>query len=91
MATDFRDPRRAGFVASVLGAAYVACLFIPESLTFRVVFAIVVFVLGAAFAMFVPLPRWRESEDRKRLAAKLMVGEVVAIMVLATLVRWWTA
>ncbi|HEV2808982.1 MAG TPA: hypothetical protein VGV93_01120 [Acidimicrobiales bacterium] len=91
MATDFRDPRRAGFVASALGAAYVACLFIPESLTFRLAFASVVFVLGAAFAMFVPLPRWKESDDRKRLAAKLMVGEMVTIMVLATLVRWWTA
>ncbi len=67
----------------MLGGAYVACLFVRESLTSRLAFAIGVFVLGAAFARFVPLPRWRQSDDRKRLAARLMVGEVVAIMVLA--------
>ncbi len=91
MFKDLRDPRRAGFVAIVFSGAYLAFLFIPESLTFRVAFATGIFAFWTAFFMLVPLPRWRESEDRQRLAAKWMTAEAVVIMVLGTVVRWWTA
>ncbi len=91
MAADLRDPRRVGFVASIFAASYLALLFLPESLTFRSAFVAVMFPLGTAFSMLVPLPRGQEPEDRKRLAAKWMVVESFAFMVLGTVVRWWTA
>ena len=88
MARDLRDPRRAGFVAAAFAGAYIASLIVSESLTFRVAFGVATFALGTVFVMLVPLPPWRESEDRKRRAAVIIVGESLLLMALATVVRW---
>lgn len=90
MTRDLTDPRRAGFVAAAFAGAYVVSLFVPESLRFRIAFAVATFTVGTVFVMLVPLPPWRESDDRKRRAAAIMIAESVLLMAVATVVRLLT-
>ncbi|HSH61050.1 MAG TPA: hypothetical protein VK988_15705 [Acidimicrobiales bacterium] len=82
-----RDPRRAGFVSGGVVGVYAVMLFVPESLRFRLIFGGVVGIVLVGILLLIPLPEWREAEERKRLAAKLMIGEALAAALLATVVK----
>jgi hypothetical protein len=82
-----RDPRRLGLAALGLAVAYAVSLFIEQPLPVK---AGVGAILGAALvagALLLPLPEWREPENRKRTAAVAMVVEACVAVALVTLVR----
>ena len=86
MAAATRDPRRLGIAAAGLCGAYVVALFVPGSVAPLVV-GLLSAVAALVFAVVTPLPRWRESDDRKRVAAWAMAGEAVAVAAIVTAVR----
>ncbi len=87
MARDLRDPRRLGFGACAVAGVYSVVIFVPESVVVRLVFGVVFALAGLMFAALVPLPAWREREERKRVAAWLMTAEALAIAGIVTIVR----
>lgn len=62
-------------------------LFVQESLRFRLIFGGVVGIVLVGILLLIPLPEWRKAEERKRSAAKLMIGEALAAALLATVVK----
>jgi ABC-type enterobactin transport system permease subunit len=81
-----RDARRIGIAAAALCGAYVAAIFVPDSAA-AISLGLVVAIVGVPLAMFVRLPRWRESEGWKRMAAWAIAGECMLIAAVATVIR----
>lgn len=84
---DFRDARRLGLGAVCAQALYVIALFADEPLPFW----ITSIVLATALTLLCPLPAWRETAARRRMAGALMVAEAFAVAVIATVVRKYMA
>jgi hypothetical protein len=80
------DHRRSGFIAATVCAAYIVAIFVPGAVV-AVVLGTLMAVAGVVFAVRVPLPQWRQSDDRKRVAAWAMAGECAAIAAIATVIR----
>lgn len=81
------DPRRIGIAACCLVGLYGVVIFIDESTVFRLTFGAIGTAIALAFAALVPLPTWREDENRKRRAAWLMVAEALLFAAIITAVR----
>jgi hypothetical protein len=82
-----RDPRRIGIGAACLVGGYAVVIFIDESTAFRLTFGAIFVAIALAFAVLVPLPTWRERENRKRFAAWLVVAEALLFAVIITAAR----
>ncbi len=82
------DPRRIGIAACCLVGLYAVVIFIDESTVFRLTFGAIGTAIALAFAALVPLPTWREEENRKRRAAWLMVTGALLLAAIVTAVRF---
>ena len=83
------DPRRLGLAAAGVSGGYVVALFVPGSVGKRVGLALLFGVGMVVLMMRVPLPPWRESDDRRQTAMSAMVVESAMVCVVATFVHLW--
>jgi arginine exporter protein ArgO len=81
------DPRRIGIGAACLVGVYGVAIFIDESTAFRLTLGVIGAAMALTLAALVPLPAWRERENRKSVAARAMVAEAVLIAAIITAVR----
>lgn len=80
------DVRLWGLAAASVAGAYLLALFLPKPLYVRLGAGVAAVTVAMVIAYFA-LPPWRESEQRKALAGRVMIGEAAVIAFIGTLIK----
>lgn len=81
-----RDPRRVGLAALGVSVGYAIAVLAPGSAQGRGAFGLIVTLLFVGGCLVLPLPAWREADDRRERARNLMATEALAIVVISTVI-----